>query len=118
MKKYTWVIVNIIVFAFYIAWSVPYMRKLGQENYALFMSHDIVGVIQRVQITQKQSGITLKGSNQEFVFSPITDKKLNGGNIFRGFAEKGDSVIKKTNSDTLILIKSGKRYYYMFDKFK
>ena len=81
------------------------------------MSHDIVGVIQRVQITLKQSGITLKGSNQEFVFSPITDKKLNGGNIFIDFAEKGDSVIKKANSDTLILIKSGKRYYYMFRKY-
>ena len=117
MKKYTGKIIIFIVFAFYIAWSGPYMRKLGQENYALFMSHDIVGVIQRVQITLKQSGITLKGSNQEFVFSPITDKKLNGGNIFIDFAEKGDSVIKKANSDTLILIKSGKRYYYMFRKY-
>ncbi|MBK9462302.1 MAG: hypothetical protein IPN94_23485 [Sphingobacteriales bacterium] len=117
MKKYTGKIIVFIVFIFYIVWSGQYEKKQGRNNYTLFMSHNIIGVIQRIRIVQHSDAITIKGSNQEFVFSPITDKKLNGGNIFTDFAEKGDSVIKKANSDTLILIKSGKRYYYMFQKY-
>jgi len=49
------------------------------------------------------------------VFNDAEQKKIDIV-IFLEFAKKGDSVFKPAYSDTLILVKEGKQYFYTFQK--
>jgi hypothetical protein len=63
----------------------------------------------------KGEWINIDGKNDTLIFYPKRSK-LNSNNDFKYFAELGDSIYKRSYSDTLFLIKNGVVYKYTFDK--
>lgn len=61
--------------------------------------------------------VNVKTKKTRYYFKPKISHH-NNFKIFQNFAEKGDSIYKEKYSDTLILIKDGKNYYYplLFEK--
>jgi hypothetical protein len=101
----------------YLYVGMRYSSKLGLKNFRHFYSSDVTGIIEDVGIKNKCSFVVLKGSDEQYLFSPNTGE-LNDFEIFELFAKEGDSVYKPPYSDTLKLITSDREYLYTFDKFE
>ena len=89
--------------------------KLSREYQAYFDENEIKGEIESIGISRHGVEFKIVGMKKKFIFYPNTSE-LNGFKIFDHLAEKGDSIIKSRNSDTLRLVKDGKEYLYTFLK--
>lgn len=92
------------------------MDKNINKEYDQFFSSNLNGIVERVGIKHHGSFFTLQDNSKEYVFYPHTDKQLNNSTVFENFAERGDSILKPSQSDTLFLVKQGKVYKYTFEK--
>ena len=114
---------NIVIVAFgiiaviYTLTANYYGGKRARKEFLNFYNSKIDGVIKDVYIKHYEVGFKLDGSNDEFIFDPLTSD-LNDNKIFEHFAKSGDRIIKKQNSDTLTLISNNKEYRYTFQHFE
>lgn len=118
MKKFKIVVISITIIGSIVSlyFAMQYLPKSALEDYNHFNSSNVTGLIDKVGIKHKCSYIVLKGSDEEYIFNPVTGE-LNDFEIFELFAKEGDSVYKPPYSDTLKLITSEREYLYTFDKF-
>lgn len=88
------------------------LKNLGQ----IFNEANINGELTEVGIRYHFTYFKIRNDTTLYLFSPITDV-INKNNIFLGFAQPGDIVIKSSNSDKLLLIKDDEKYYYRFETY-
>lgn len=115
LKKYysllLFILLTVIIFYY---WG-NYMDKRDEINYNTFAMSNLKG--QLVGVGEYARGTMLQLEKDTVIFYPRSSK-LNNNSIFRYTAEKGDSIIKKTCQDTLILKKkNGSIIKYTFLKF-
>lgn len=94
----------------------PQDRKVHEKS-KLFYETTITGTLTNIGTLYHGTSVTVNNSAEKFLFYPYADKRLNDGKVFDNLAEKGDSIIKIAYSDSLILIKRGKKYFYKFEKY-
>ena len=84
-----------------------------------FNTTNIQGEIEYVKHRYESSIFKIEEIEKEFVFYPFRNE-LNNYKSFCNIAEKGDMVIKKSYSDTLMLLKkkNNEVYLYIFWKNK
>jgi hypothetical protein len=114
-KKY--IIIGGILFGLvYLFFLNKFLATGKKENQILFNS-SLNAKITFVYSSSGGESFKLDNSNHEFKISPIMSY-LNNSEYFYGTAEIGDSVSKRSYSDTLTLIKqSGVVYRYTFKIF-
>jgi len=115
MKK-GFLIMVITVVAVLIFVGINYQNKKVRKEFNLFYSSHLSGRIIKIDNYSRNSNFILDNNSAEFAFNPYTDKKLNNSEIFHYIAKPGDSIYKPAHSDTLLLIKGDKNYYYTFQK--
>lgn len=97
-------------------WMQYLAKEKGKQQFKDFFSSEINSQVGSVGIAYKGTALKLI-DGREFIFYPITDKSLNDNKIFRLTAQRGDTVIKKRESDTLYLVQAGKKRAYTFEKY-
>jgi hypothetical protein len=97
-------------------YSTKYGAKRDLKQFDIFFASELRGSIERVRI--KNHGVAFKLNNDinEYVFHPTTSS-LNENHIFDHLAAQGDSLIKASMSDTIILVKDQKKYKYTFQQY-
>ena len=90
-------------------------KKQFQREYNQFNSQEIIGKIEYIRSKHRGVAFKIEEYKNEFIFHPYTNV-INGFHLFYNIAERGDSIIKGSFSDTLILIKNNNVYYYTFEK--
>ncbi len=100
----------------YILIAQKYGSKRDLKQFDKFFTAELRGSIEWVKI--KNHGVAFKLNNNinEYVFHPSTSS-LNENHIFDHFAAPGDSLIKASKSNTMILVKDQKKYKYTFQQF-
>jgi hypothetical protein len=108
--------VFVVIGIFYLLFAQFVGNRNAVKRFDEFFNSNLNGEIQKIGI--KHHGVALKINNEEneYVFYPYTSD-LNDKNVFNYFANVGDTILKPSNTDTLILIKQNKRYKYTFQKF-
>jgi hypothetical protein len=91
--------------------------SLTTTRFVRFNEAAIDNVIEYIDRQSQGAKFKVKGESEPYVFFPRTDKQLNDGHYFSNLAVAGDTVIKKSFSDTLLLIKGHQVYKYTFVKF-
>lgn len=94
-----------------------YLNKLNKQKFLFFYHFSINSIITYVDKNQRTDNFKISSNDTLFKFYSLPNLQLNENTSFQNLAAPGDSVYKPSKSDTLILIKKGKRYYYMFQKF-
>jgi type II secretory pathway pseudopilin PulG len=94
-------------------WMQHKAKEKGKIHFQAFNLADIDSEIESVGIALKGTKLKLV-NGEEFVFYPVTNISLNGNEIFRMKAKKGDKVIKKVQSDTLYLFQGTNKLSYTF----
>lgn len=97
----------------YIFYARRFHQK-GEAEFIDFYRSDIIGTIS-CKTYAGSSGAYFCVDDERYNFHPYTSD-LNDNKIFEYLAETGDSIYKPAYSDTLILIKEGKKYRYTFSK--
>lgn len=113
MRKKIIIIIGILLLIFF---GVSYQNRKVRKEFNLFYSSQLSGKISAIQKNSRASNFMLDNNPNDFDFYPYTNKQLNNNEIFQYIAELGDSIFKPAYSDTLILIKKGKKYMYKFQK--
>jgi len=95
-----------------------WMRQVKvQEHTVKLRKFDSTAIMGRIKYHSISAGyvyLKIHGyKDTKFQFRPITSE-LNENTIFFHIVEKGDSIYKPKFSDTLELIKDGKKYKYTF----
>ena len=112
----------IVIFSFvtisiiYLLLSQYYGRRRAIRQYENFYYADIYGKIENIEIKYHGTGFKILGDSNEYVFYPYTSA-LNNDRIIYYFAKPGDLIIKRSKSDTLILVKSQMEYKYTYQNF-
>jgi len=101
----------------YIFIAQKYGAKRDLKQFDIFFAAELRGSIERVKIKNHGVAFTLNNDINEYVFHPSTSS-LNENHIFDHLAAPGDSLIKASKSDTMILVKDQKKYKYTFQQFK
>ena len=96
-----------------------WMRQVKvQEHTVKLRKFDSTAIMGRIKYHSISAGyvyLKIHGyKDTKFQFRPITSE-LNENTIFFHIVEKGDSIYKPKFSDTLELIKNGKKYKYTFE---
>jgi len=91
-------------------------KNKGKKHFEGFNAANIDNRIESVRVAYKGTWMKLD-YGRDFVFYPLTCKRLNEGSIFNYTAERGDRVEKKAFSDTLYLHRGDKVLIYTFTKF-
>ena len=84
-----------------------------QKDFDFFYNANIHGKVSDVSF-HKVDYFKIEGCDTPFEFLSLPVPL--GDNLFIDMAKKGDSIIKPSKSDTLILVKKGKKYKYTFEK--
>lgn len=90
-------------------------RKLKVEHEKLKHS-ELNGTIQYLKIKYHRDCIKLDNNNDEFVFSSHPCNNDSGSMRFSKLVTTGDRVIKKTLSDTLILVHNDRNFCFLIDE--
>ena len=117
-KKRIFYVIMGIIFVIMIILSI-YTRKIKvlehTKSLQEFYSTDVIGKVKSHSISGGYVYLKIHGyKNTDFQFLPIKSE-LNENTIFFHIIEKGDSIYKPKFSDTLELIKNGKKYKYTFE---
>lgn len=89
------------------------------KNYHVFHNSGINGRIQYSSHHNPKNASFEVFDDTNYYDVPITQVREGWGDrikIFSEFAQRGDSVFKDKNSDTMCLIKNGEQYYYRTSK--
>ncbi|PZR02960.1 MAG: hypothetical protein DI539_27105 [Flavobacterium psychrophilum] len=100
----------------YIVIGTRYQDKKVKKEFTAFNSSMLSGKIKRINEYSRSANFTLDNNPQEFRFFSYPNKKLNNNEIFQHLAIQGDRVYKAAFSDTLLLIKKERTYYFTFQK--
>ena len=84
-----------------------------QKDFNTFYNANIYGKISEVSF-HKVDYFKIEGCDTPFEFLSLPVPL--GDNLFIDMAKKGDSIVKPSQSDTLILFKKDKVYKYTFEK--
>jgi hypothetical protein len=98
-----------LVIAIYIYWGNKSTKETAHEHYIEFYNADVVGVITKVDIGFKSTELKINTLDKKFYFNSI-DSELNDFKDFNYLAEKGDSVYKPAQSDTLVLVRRDQKH--------
>ena len=107
---------KIILFTFFIFLSIVggrYQRSKGKKNYTIFNRADIKGRIEYVELQGQGERFKVYGDPKMYTFFPKPYKNTKGV-IFRHFAQRGDSIMKKSYSDRLIIYKDSGVFEFCF----
>jgi hypothetical protein len=104
----------VIGFCYMYFFTIPYTDKQLIENYKIFDEVNIAGKIESVRTVNHGLTTRLKIENSPATFKFSLD--IRDGNRFEEFAEKGDSIIKPSLSNILVLFKNNKAYEYTFNR--
>ncbi len=107
-------LIGIVLFIFVNQWASDYTTNLAKEDFKIFNSTAINGVLIEKGIMHHTISFKVNNNLQEFAFYP--NVAVGTWRDFSYFLEIGDSIIKPAQSDTLFLIKAHKSYKYTFDK--
>jgi hypothetical protein len=99
----------------YLIFAQKYGAEKMKKEYQFFNTNNICGIIKEVNCSKEGCKVKLIGSVKEFAFFPYTSA-FSDNRIFSLTALPGDSIVKNAYSDSLILIKTDKRYVYTFRK--
>jgi hypothetical protein len=112
MKYFVGAILFILVMLA-IFYGIPNTDKNIRESYRKLYEAKLNGKIEYLSIRYHRDSFKLTNSN-EFVFSsyPILDNQRS----FSSLAEKGNRVVKLSNSDTLVLAKESKAYKFLLKR--
>jgi hypothetical protein len=108
-------IIFLSIIALIIIMIQPLLKEQYENEFDEFNKAELLGIIDKIEIKHHGVGFRLNNNANEFVFFPYTNK-INNNKIINLFAKRGDSIIKSSFSDTLILIKDNKKYRYTFNK--
>ncbi|WP_447636181.1 hypothetical protein [Flavobacterium microcysteis] len=115
MKKgFLIMVITVVVVLIFV--GINYQNKKVRKEFNLFYSSHLSGRIIKIDKYSRNSNFILDNNSAEFAFNPYLDKELNNSEIFQYIAKPGDSIYKPAHSDTLLLIKGDKNYYYTFQK--
>ncbi len=93
---------------------MPSADKKIREAFLKFVSAELDGKLESINIKYHRDFIKFTNSNDEYVFSSNPVK--GGSESFANLARKGDIVIKRRKSDTLLLTKEGKVYLFLIKR--
>lgn len=112
--KYFYFAGLILSLSIYFYYAIVDDQKIFKEYYSQFNQSNLNDTI--VKIGTYARGDQLQFKDKTVIFYPLTSP-INGNNIFRFTAKKGDRVIKRPFQDTLTLKKTdGSDYKYTFMK--
>jgi hypothetical protein len=117
LKRFLIAVIVLTLAIFYWKNSEKYTDDLVQNDYNFFDSTGIYGTVEHIGYLNHQTGLKIDNISREFAFIPYASLKLNGSNDFSLTATKGDSIIKRSFSDTLILIHENHIYRYKFRQY-
>lgn len=111
--KYVFTILAILIMLL-LFYGIPTTDKNIREAFLKFDSAELNGKLESIDIKYHRDCIKLTDSNEEYVFSsyPLYD----GTKSFAVLAKKGDTIIKRPKSDTLLLTKEGKGYLFLIKR--
>lgn len=89
-------------------------KKKGKKEFKEFYTTTITGMISCVP-NGSTAGTYFCVDGNRYNFHPYT-ADINENKIFSRFAAVGDSIYKPAYADTLVLVKNGKKYMYIFSK--
>lgn len=113
-KSHIWKISFLVTAVIYVLTASIYNNRRYNEDFVQFDNAHLQGILDYTTIRRHGSLIKIKGMQEEFVFYPIVNRYLNDGKTFDSLAEPGDSIIKKSHSDKLKLVKGDKVYFFAF----
>lgn len=116
MRKFV-IIFGVLFFLFFGAYQLVRLKRIAKTDYSLFNSKKLEGKIVNISYSGGLSFIELDNMEEKFSFMPVP-LSINKDKFFYLIAEPTDSLLKMQNSDTLILVHKGHKYFYTFNKFK
>ncbi|GJM63658.1 hypothetical protein [Persicobacter diffluens] len=102
MRYFKFIIVILVII--FIILQRRSVTKRGEEGYAHSFNSEIKDIVKKIH---SSAGITyvITHSSGEFPFWIKNDKNCDG-KLFKQFVEKGDSIIKETNTKYFLIKKS------------
>jgi hypothetical protein len=95
------------------------VQRIGTDReeqfFARFDSTSINGKLEYTKIRYHLCAFKVERFEEEFYFDPIASN-LNDKKMFEYLSKKGDLIVKKAYSDTLVVIQGDKIYMYEFRK--
>jgi hypothetical protein len=107
----------VILVICYLYFSGNFTEKRAKEEFLKFHESNIDGLVENSTIEHHSVKVTLTDGNK-FYFHPYLNKELNQKKYFDLTAEKGDTIRKRKNGDTIFLIHEHKIYKYLFQKWE
>jgi hypothetical protein len=107
-KKLYFIPVGVVI-AIYIYWGNKSTKETAHEHYNEFYNSDVIGVITKVGIGFKSTELRINDSKKRFYFNSVPVEP-NDSKDFLYVAQKGDSVYKPAQSDTLVLIRRDQKH--------
>jgi hypothetical protein len=108
------IVLLLLLFVFLINICSPEDKLKRASDF--FYNSTINGEIVKVGVKYHYTYFKIKGDSSLYIFNPITES-VNNNKVFLGFAKSGDTIMKDSKADTLILLKKNHRYKYRFEKF-
>ena len=102
----------VMFFLYHFLYERPKSNERGRKNYAVLHNSKINGRLNYIDHSPAFTySFSIKDDSNYYygLFSFLGEEKHME---LQDFAKEGDSIIKDKYSDTLTLIKNGKKYYY------
>lgn len=102
---------------FFLSWFcyVLYMREAGRQDARSFYHAEVSGRIKTLGRSNGVSYVKLMNGAAEWGFYPLVPEGA-GYRSFGMLAQKGDSLVKHANDDTIYLYSGSKVYKYIYNK--
>jgi hypothetical protein len=109
MQKY-FIIFVVLFFLVLGSYQLIRLKTRGRTSYPVFKSKNLEGKIIEVK---NRDGLTFfrLDNGVQYSFIPVS-VELNKNTLFDKIAEPGDSIIKRSFNDTIILIHKGVKFRY------
>jgi hypothetical protein len=116
MNKYTVLTILLVLGVLLIFFGIPYTDSQLRSEFKNFNETNLDGAIEYVKIKHHGDCFKLVNNSTELLFYSIPVDKSSTSLSFSDLAKKGDRIVKRANSDTLTLVKSGEIYLFTFSK--
>ena len=93
------------------------INKLYKEYKVVTTNDEFMGKITSLYTAKGASFVTLNDSVKIRFHTSKNSKYLGKNAYLDGLLSKGDTIIKKSGTDSLMVIKQKKEYYYVLGKF-
>lgn len=108
---FTSLVILILLLLFY---GIPRTDNKIKATFLKFDSADLNGKLESIYIKYHRDCIKLTDSDEEYIFSSYP--LYEGTKSFAVLAKRGDTITKRPKSDTLLLSKAGKGYFFLIKR--